>query len=67
MGKKNDWLDYVVYSQREMCLFHLVAEQAQIYTLCFHRKLQSVNKKVTHYQIYDKGFTTKTISKLNTK
>lgn len=39
-------LDFVVYSQAEMGLFDLVAEQAQRYTLCFHRKLQSANKKV---------------------
>lgn len=48
---KNDWLDYVVYSQRAMRLFDLDAELAQRYRPCFHRKLQPV-KKVTQCQIH---------------
>lgn len=59
----NDWLDYVVYSQRVMCLFDLDAELAQRYRLCFHRKLQPV-KKVAQCQIHNYGFTTKILSKL---
>lgn len=59
------WLDYVVYSQLEMRLFDLVAEQTQRYTLCFHRKLQSANKKVRQRQIYNNEFATKTSFKLN--
>lgn len=34
------------YLQWEMPLFDLEAEQVQIYTQCFHRKLQSVKGKM---------------------